>query len=74
MAHSYTFTPAQARMFHQQVSSHCATLKNWIVTAVEGDKIEYAMELAKELREYQKLYAATNVDVHEMIDKAKNPA
>jgi len=67
MARTYVLTEAEAQMAFTQVSAHCEALKNWIATAVEGGRTDYAKELVTELRQYQSLYAKLNTKVHDHI-------
>lgn len=67
----YRLTEKEATMAFRQVASHCAALKNWIVTAIEMLDYDKAQSLVAELREYQALYGKLNVEAHKFIDAAK---
>lgn len=69
---TFTMSEAQARNVHAVVHSQCQALKNWIVTAVENDQPERAKEYARELRQYQALYAAFNMTAKHEIAKGRN--
>jgi hypothetical protein len=60
--HTFRMTESKAELVHAVVSSHMEALKNWIVGAVESGNLPYAQELATQLRDYQTLYAAFNID------------
>ncbi len=49
------------------VDSQSKSLKNWIASAVESGKLEYAQELVGKLRENEALYAAFNVSAKYQI-------
>lgn len=68
---TFNMSEAQARNVHKVISSHCQALKNWTASAVEDGKLEYAQKLVKELREYQALFAAFNMDAKHEIAKAR---
>jgi hypothetical protein len=65
----YELTEAQATLVHTVVSSHCQALKNWMASAVEEGDTDRARRLVKELRQYEELFAKTNVEAHKFIDK-----
>jgi hypothetical protein len=48
-------TRRQNQILRSLIDSQQATYKNWIVTAIETDKIERAKRLTAELRELQEL-------------------
>ena len=64
----YELNEHQAELVHTLISTHCATLKNWTATAVENNDLTLAQKLVKELREYERLFALTNVEAHRFID------
>lgn len=66
----YVLTPAEARLAFAQVAHHCASLKNWIASAVERGDLPAAQKMVAELRTHQQLYAKLNVEAHELIDAA----
>lgn len=68
MARKYELTEIEAQLVFKLVEDHCAAYKNWIVTAVESGKLEYARELVRGLREYQELTPKLNVAAHRWID------
>jgi len=70
MARNYELTAAQARLTHRVVSSHIAALHNWIASAMESNDYVRGADLVRELRAYQAIFAATNVEAHELIDAA----
>jgi len=49
-------TREQNKLVRGLIESHCAAHKNWIATAVEAGKHNYAEELVKELRVYEAMY------------------
>jgi hypothetical protein len=59
--HTFKLTFDQAVLVPQVVDSHMQALKNWTASAVENGNLERAQRLVKELREYERLYAAFNV-------------
>jgi len=67
----YKLTTEEARKVHRLVNSHCNALHNWIASAIERGDIGSARDMVEELREFEKLYAKTNVHTHEMLDKMK---
>lgn len=69
---TFTMSEAQARNLHKVVDSHCQSLKNWIASRVEDGDLERAQELTRELRQYQALYAAFNMDAKHEIAKGRN--
>lgn len=58
----FTMSEDQARNVHKVVDGQCQALKNWIVSAVESEDYERAHSLTEELRAFQALFAAFNVD------------
>jgi hypothetical protein len=67
--HTFRMTEAKADLLHKIIDSHMGSLKNWIVGAVESGNLPYAQALAIELREYQTLYAAFNMQAKYDIAK-----
>lgn len=59
---TFEMNEAQAHRVFSTVKDRTAALKNWIVSNVESGNFEKAQELATELRQYQKLYAAFNIE------------
>lgn len=49
-------TREQNLLVRDMVKDRCAAYKNWIASAVEGGKQEYAQALVKELRAYEAMY------------------
>lgn len=58
----YNMSERQAQLIHAQVASHMQALQNWTVSAVERGEWDRAKGLVEEYREYERLYAAFNVD------------
>ena len=58
---TYTIPEQQVRNIHKVVESRCYALKNWIASKVEAGDLTGAQELVSELREFQALFAATNL-------------
>jgi hypothetical protein len=71
MPRKYELTEEEAAMAFRQVASHCETLKNWIVSAVEHNDDDRARQMAADLRNYQRLFAKLNVDAHRVIDSSE---
>jgi hypothetical protein len=59
-------------MLHKLVQNECATFRNHAVGAVERGDFESATKLVTELRKYEKLFATTNVEAHDFIDRLKS--
>lgn len=59
---NYNMSQRQAELIFAQVASHIGALKNWTASAVERGELERAQTLVGELREYEKLYAAFNIE------------
>lgn len=57
---TYRLNRDQSAKVHQQISSHCEALKNWMASAVEAGEQDRAKELVRELRQYQDLFAMFN--------------
>lgn len=68
MPRKYELNEEEAMLAFRQVASHCETLKNWIVTAVEHDDGDRARQMAVDLRIHQRLFAKLNVEAHRTID------
>lgn len=66
---NFTMSEAQARNVHKVVSSHMQALKNWTAGRVESGDLEGAQKLVEELREYEALFAAFNMDAKHDIAK-----
>ena len=64
----YEFNKTEVELLHKLVVSECETFKNHIAHAVERRDFERATRLVQSLRDYQKLFAATNVEAHNLID------
>lgn len=60
----YVLTEAEALLAFAQVRDHCEALKNWIASAVEQMDTAKAVNLVRELRDHQRLFARLNVPVH----------
>lgn len=60
----------QARNLHRVVASHMQALKNWAASRVESGDLAGAQALVAELREFEELYAATNIDAKYIIATA----
>ncbi len=66
---NFQMSEKQARNLHTVVDSHCQSLKNWTASRVEAGDLEGAKKLVEELREYQALFAAFNMDAKHDIAK-----
>lgn len=66
---TFKMSEKQARNVHEMAKGHCGSLKNWIVSAVESGDLPRAKTLAAELREFQALFAAFNIDAKHDIAK-----
>ena len=64
--HTFNLTISQHQLsnVHKVVDSHIKALKNWIASRVESGDLEGAQKLTAELREYEALFAASNVEAH----------
>jgi hypothetical protein len=62
MQFTFDMSENQANMIFKQVSSHIAALKNWTASAVERGDFVRAQSLVAECREYERLYAAFNIE------------
>lgn len=72
--HTFTMTEAKAELVHKLANSHMGALKNWIASAVEDGKLEYAQKLVAELREHEALFAAFNMAAkHTIAECTGNP-
>lgn len=68
MTRRYELSENEAAELHALVSDQIQSLKNWIVTNVENEKYETAVEQVREIRKLQRLYAKLNVKVHRELD------
>lgn len=59
--HKFDMSERQAERLHDLISGHCSAYKNWIASAAESGKLEYAQELVAELRAFEELFAVTNM-------------
>lgn len=66
----YTMSEADAQNIHVVVRSHCEALKNHIASNVESGNNDRALKLVKELRDYQRLFAAFNIEAKKEIAQA----
>jgi hypothetical protein len=70
---NFSMSRAQAERIHQMAKSHIYALKNYMQTAVERDDLPKAKEYAAEIRAYQAIFAAFNmeakIDIAEMRGK-----
>lgn len=67
----YALTDTEAELIHDIISDRLASTKNWLVTAVEDEKLDRAKDLTKRIRELQDLYATFNVRVRREIEAYK---
>lgn len=74
MAREYKVTASEAFMLFNLVDSQCKSYHNWIASAIEAGKFEYAQKLTADLRDHQRLYAKLNVPAHDMIDEMTEKA
>lgn len=70
-AHTFTMTERQAELVHSVIASHTQALKNWTASAVERRDMGRAVELVKELREYEALFAAFNMQAKRDIAEGR---
>lgn len=67
-----TISERQLNNVHKVVDSHIKALKNWIASRVESGDLEDAQKLTVELREYEAIFAASNVQAKLDIAKHSN--
>jgi hypothetical protein len=65
----YEFSEREAETLHKLVDTEIRTMKNFVVNAVEQDRLEDAKLLIVKVRELEKLFAKTNVEAHRDIAK-----
>lgn len=65
---TYVLSKSQAYLVHAMTKDRISATHNYIVEAVKRDEIERARQLITDLDMYKRLFAATNVDAHELID------
>lgn len=72
--HTFHLTISQHQLsnVHKVVDSHIKALKNWIASRVESGDLEGAQKLTVELREYEALFSASNVEAKLDIAKYSN--
>jgi hypothetical protein len=71
MTRKYEFTATEARDIHKLLDGHIKALHNWIASHVEAGNVPAAQKLVTELRTYQRYFARTNVEAHEIIDSIR---
>jgi hypothetical protein len=68
--HVFKMNEDRAMLVHRVIADHTQAMKNWIASAVEHDDFERAKALAAELREYQALFAAFNMEGKHSVAEA----
>lgn len=68
---TFTIPESQVAAIHRLAASHCEALKNWMASAVEAGDLPRAQSLAKELRQHQAIFAATNLSAKYAIAETK---